>query len=584
PYGSPEWFAGARRVDTVLGTSRAAPAYERGVYPDRYNMQGSASYVTGGHNLKFGFQDSWGQFRRTAYANADLYQNYLNGAPSTVTLLATPARWQENLDANLGIYAQDAWTIKRMTVTYGLRWEYVSERIVGQPAQSGRFANIPGFVDIKLPAWKTFSPRTAVVYDLFGNKKTAVRFGFNRFEAAATTTLAELYDPANVANVTANAVWTDLNRDDIAQGSPGCIYQTPGCEINFANVPKNFGTISLSTFDPKLQRPYSLSYNLGVTHELFPGVAVTAEWFRSYAKNILERNNILRPGTMTGSSTVSNSSYRPVTVFSPIDGSAITMYDPISSAVQQAVANVDTNDPNMKNTYTGFEFNFNAKLPRGGRLFGGSSTDRSVANVCSAATTNPNFLLYCDQSRSGIPWRTQLKLVGTYPLPWWGIQFSGSLQALPGYVLFNNSLPTLQQGSVASPNASLNLPNGAGTVFTVTQTTQYTVCPGNSAAAGCVVGGLVIPGMKQALLNVPLIAPGTELTPRINQVDFSVGKRFTFERFRFEPKIDLFNAFNSSDYYTVRTMVYSTAPGATYKQPGSILQGRIVRLAAVVNW
>jgi len=584
PYGSPEWFAGARRADTVLGTSRTAPAYERGVYPDRYNMQGSASYITGGHNLKFGFQDSWGSFRRTAYANADLYQNYLNAAPSTVTLLATPARWQENLNANLGIYAQDTWTIKRMTVTYGLRWEYVSEKIVGQPPQSGRFANIPGFGDIKLPAWKTFSPRTAVVYDLFGNKKTAVRFGFNRFEAAATTALAELYDPANVANVTANAAWTDLNKDDIAQGSPGCIYQTPGCEINFANVPKNFGTISLSTFDPRLQRPYSLSYNLGVTHELFPGVAVTAEWFRSYAKHILERNNILRPGTMTGSSTVSNSSYRPVTVFSPIDGSAITMYDPISSTVQQAVANVDTNDPNMKNTYTGFEFNFNAKLPRGGRLFGGSSTDRSVANVCSSATTNPNFSLYCDQSGSGIPWRTQLKLVGTYPLPWWGIQFSGSLQALPGYVLFNNNLPTLQQGSVASPNASLNLPNGAGTVFTVTPTTQYTVCPGNSAAAGCVVGGLVIPGMKQASLNVPLIAPGTELTPRINQVDFSVGKRFTFERFRFEPKIDLFNAFNSSDYYTVRTMVYSTATGATYKQPGSILQGRIVRLAAVVNW
>ena len=94
----------------------------------------------------------------------------------------------------------------------------------------------------------------------------------------------------------------------------------------------------------------------------------------------------------------------------------------------------------------------------------------------------------------------------------------------------------------------------------------------------------MINGMNQGSLNVPLIAPGTELTPRINQVDFSVGKRFTFERFRFEPKIDLFNAFNSSDYYTVRTMVYSTATGATYKQPGSILQGRIVRLAAVVNW
>src|SRR5262245_61431807 len=148
---------------------------------------------------------------------------------------------------------------------------------------------------------------------------------------------------------------------------------------------------------------------------------------------------------------------------------------------------------------------------------------------------------------------------------------------LPG-----RALPTLQQGSVVSPNASLNNPNSAGTVFTVTPTTRYAACPGDSAAAGCVVNALVIPGMTQASLNVPLIPTGTELTPRLNQVDFSVGKRFVLERLRLEPKVDIFNVFNSSDYFTVRSLVYSTT--SAYKQPGSILQGRIVRLGAVVNW
>jgi len=584
PYGSPEWLAGARHADTILNTSSNAKTYEYGSYPDRHNVQAALSYLKGGHNIKFGFQNSWGPYNQTAYANADLYQNYLSGAPSTVTLLATPARWKDRLNSNLAIYGQNAWNLKRLTITYGLRWEYVSEQVSGQPAQHGRFANIPAFGDIHLPIWRTFSPRMAVVYDLFGNHKTAIRFGFNRFEGAATTTIASLYNPANMAAVQATAAWTDLNKDNIAQGAPGCVYLTPDCEINFANVARNFGTVSLSTFDPHLRRPYALAYNLGISHELFPGIAVTAEWFRSYAKDILERNNSLRPGTMTGPASVSNPNYRPITVFSPIDGSAITMYDTISPAAQQAVANVDTNDSNIKSVYTGFEFNFNAKLPHGGRLFGGSSTDRTVANMCSAATTNPNFLLYCDQSSYHIPRRTQFKLAGTYPLPWWGVQLSGSLQALPGYILYNNALAPLMQGSVVSPNASLNLPNSAGTVFTVTPTTRYTACPGNSASAGCAVGALVIPGMNQASLNVPLIPTGTELTPRINQVDFSVGKRFNFERLRIEPKIDLFNAFNSSDYYTVRSMVYSTAAGATYKQPGSILQGRIIRLGAVLNW
>jgi len=590
PYGSPEWYAGALHRDSILGTRSNARTFEYGSYPDRHNAQAAVSYVRGGHSLKFGFQDSWGPYNQTAWANADLYQEYLNG-PATVTLLATPARWKDRLNANIAMYGQDAWTLGRVTITYGLRWEYLSEQVSGQPAQSGRFARIPAFGDIHLPIWRTFSPRTAVVYDLFGNGKTAIRFGFNRFEAAATTTNAGIYNPANMATVQASAAWTDLNGDGIAQGELGCVYRAPGCEINFANVPKNFGTVSLANPDPTLKRPHALGYNLGVSHELFPGVAVTAEWFHAVAKNILERNNILRPGSMTEPTSVSNPSYRPVTVFSPIDGHAITMYDPISPAVQQAVAYVDTNDPNLKNVYNGFEFNFNARLPRGARIFGGSSTDRSVANTCSAATTNPNVLIYCDQSKYGIPWRTQFKLVGTYPLPLWGLQFSGSLQALPGYVLHNLvgavNLPPLYQGSGSGTNLnnSLNLPNSAGTVFTVTPTTNYTVCPGDSAAAGCRVGSPVIQGMNQASLNVPLIPTGTELTPRLTQLDFSVGKRFNFERIRLEPRIDLFNALNSSAYFAVRSMVaYSTASNPSYKQPSSILLGRLIRLGAVVNW
>jgi hypothetical protein len=596
PYGSPEWYAGALHRDTALGTRTNAKTFEYGSYPDRHNAQAAASYVRGGHNIKVGFQNSWGGYNQTASANADLYQQYLNGVPSTVVILATPARWKERLNANLGIYAQDAWTIKRMTVTYGLRWEYVSEQVSGQPAQQGRFARIPAFGDIHMPIWRTFSPRMAVVYDLFGNSKTAIRFGFNRFEAAAATGIASLYNPANVQFVQSTITWRPSPLDpnpDVAHGELGCVYvappnpTTPDCEINLAQLPKNFGTVSLSTIDPHIKRPYSLSYNLGVTHELFRGVAVTAEWFHTDLKNILERNNVLRPGALTGPSSVSNPNYRAVTVFSPIDGTPIAVYDPVSAAVQQAVANVDTNDPNLRQSYNGFEFNFNARLQHGITLFGGSFTDRTITNTCSAATTNPNFLLFCDGAKNGIPWRTQFKLAGTYPLPWWGLQLSGSLQALPGY-FFNGGIPTnaylpLQQGGFSTDTSpSLDNPSGANTVFSVTPGTRYTSCPGNSAAAGCAVGALVIPGMNQGSLNIPLIAPASELTPRNTQVDFSLRKRINLERFRLEPRIDLFNALNSSDYYTVKSLVYNqglgTSPNPTYKAPASILLGRVVRL------
>jgi hypothetical protein len=257
------------------------------------------------------------------------------------------------------------------------------------------------------------------------------------------------------------------------------------------------------------------------------------------------------------------------------------MYDTVSAAAQQAVANVDSTDTNIRQTYNAFEFNFNGRLAHGITFFGGTATERTIANVCSAAVTNPNILLYCDQSKSGIPWRTQFKVSGTYPLPWWGIQVSGALQALPGYILGTQALT---QGGAGAPN--LTAVNGLGTAFTVTPTTKYAACPGTSAQNGCVVGNLVIPGMKMASLSVPLVAPSTELTPRLNQVDLSFAKRISFERLKITPKVDIFNMLNSSDYFTVQSLTYQSAAAAAaaYKQPGSILQGRIIRLGAVVNW
>jgi hypothetical protein len=168
-------------------------------------------------------------------------------------------------------------------------------------------------------------------------------------------------------------------------------------------------------------------------------VSVSLEWFHNDSRNIWARTNILRPGTYHDG-VVSNANYRALTVFSPIDGSPITMYDPVTAAVARAVKNVDNNDPDLRQSYNAIEFNVNARLPRGARIFGGSATDRTVANTCSAAATNPNFLNYCDQTRSGMPWRTQFKLAGTYPLPWFGVIVSGSYQGLPGYLLGTQAL------------------------------------------------------------------------------------------------------------------------------------------------
>jgi hypothetical protein len=284
-----------------------------------------------------------------------------------------------------------------------------------------------------------------------------------------------------------------------------------------------------------------------------------------------------------------NPNYRPVTVFSPIDGHAITIYDVASQAVLNAPSNNFTfTDPDQRSTYNGVDVAVNARLPHGGRLFGGTTTERRIVDLCATAVDNPNNLAYCDQHESGIPWKTQLKLSATSPLPWWGLNVSASLQGLPGYTLLR-------------------------TTYTVNRTTRYVVCPGNSAAQGCIVGGLVSPnqlstnitsydGTTTVVTGVQLDAPSTTLTPRTNQVDLGLSKRLKIGRFRFDPKIDLFNALNSSDYYSVRSTSFSPVVGpdgitgraqpslasgtnyTNYRAPARFLQGRIVKLGFNLMW
>ena len=86
------------------------------------NAQASLTFVTGAHALKVGFNDTWGGRHATYDSPAEVGLTYrfntVNGVttPNLITEYATPYSNSENLTANLGIYAQDKWTLKRLTL------------------------------------------------------------------------------------------------------------------------------------------------------------------------------------------------------------------------------------------------------------------------------------------------------------------------------------------------------------------------------------------------------------------------------------------------------------------------------------
>jgi hypothetical protein len=556
---SPEWYANASRRDQTLVTLRNGLANWGGRYPDRFNAQASMAYVTGSHNAKVGFQFNWGTYVNTRETNADLQQVYSNGQPISVTVYNTPLRYKDALLGDLGIYAQDTWTLNRLTLNGGIRFEMLKHEVSKQESGRGRFIGERSFEPIPMPTWKDIAPRFGVVYDLFGNAKTALKFGVNRYNESRTTFFANRYNP--LALTSASLPWTDMNGDDIAQGQLGCTYLTAGCEINLAQLPANFGRVQLNRVDPEFKRVYNIETTAGVQHELLPRVSLSANWYRRTFHRLRVTDNLAR--TM--------SDYIPFNIFNPLTGQPFTIFDVTPAAISR-VDNFDTNaGDERKHIYTGYDVNLQARLPGGGTLFGGFVTERNMRSICDEPD-DPNLLLYCDDWQNDIPFRPTLKMAGTYPLKW-GISVSAAFQSLAGRPL---GLTTTTGNKISGPGYG-DTGSPVGTNFLITRTARYPAnCP-----APCPAGALVAPTLTSASVTVPLVAPGTEFLPRLNQLDLSFAKNFQVGSYRLQGQVDLFNVGNANYVTAYRSTNFGTA---AYQQPSSVLQGRMIRLGMQVKW
>jgi hypothetical protein len=557
PYGTPGWFAGATRRDLARGTVTTAYPIARSIQsPTRRFFSTAASYVTGTHSIKVGVQDTWGYEWFAAYKNADLEQNYTNGVPTSVAAFNSPVVWNNAVDANWGLYAQDTWTYRRVSLSVGARWEYFKASIPEKSSTPGRFGptETRTFGPEVFPIWKDFTPRFGVVYDVTGSARTALKFSVNKYMRQLTDGLTNAYNPIRLQSAT--LTWQDLNGDDIAQGGRGCVFLTPGCEINMAQMPNNFAVVvpgctvihtpgsipcGTSQLDANRTREYSWQYNVGVQHEVLPGVSASVNWFHTRFYNL----------PLTYNTAQTSADYSPVRIVSPMDGSVVTVYN-VSAAAQARVLNLETNATARQRWNNALEFGMTARLRGGANVFGGFGTDLTVEVSCDDPV-NPNSLIYCDERESDKPWLNQIKIAGTMPLPW-GLQLSGALQNYSRYM------------------------STGGAVWLITRTTRYAAgCPGP-----CVPGELVNPTMAVAQMSVPLEPRSLRLSDRINQLDINLGKWVTVRRsLRLQPELAIFNAFNSLAVYGVRSLNYGTT---SFEQPATTLSPRTVRLGLQVKW
>jgi hypothetical protein len=158
----------------------------------------------------------------------------------------------------------------------------------------------------------------------------------------------------------------------------------------------------------------------------------------------------------------------------------------------------------------------------------------------------------------------------------WGFEANASLLSQPVYSTNFNT-------QIGSTYALLSVFSGAQSGFrevnwSISPTTKYPTdcsCPNP--------GGLVDPNLKQGSELVPLIAPGSRLTPRLNQLD--VGFRKTFhihERYTIMAEAQIFNLLNVNtvltESYTLGSTIKPYVAGGPGGQPSAIEAPRMLRL------
>ncbi|MGH3119027.1 MAG: carboxypeptidase regulatory-like domain-containing protein [Gaiellales bacterium] len=519
------------RVDRTLGTEWSAPdtaaRFRRG---PRYVLTSWASYVTGTHRFKSGVSWDFGTQESTSWLGqagvVDLVQEYRLGRPDTVQVFNTPLYFANRLNHDLAFYAQDSWTIERLTLSPGVRVEWINSEIRPQVSGAGRFVPAREFAREEcMPCWgPDVSPRVAAAYDLFGNAKTALKASVGKYMRSEATIFAETYNPMRIQND--RRTWNDLNGDDIAQDT----------EIGPVNTPFDLIGVRTRNPDPNIKRSYQWEFSAGVQRELIPRVSVSANWARRTFRRLMPVTNGINSGR--DNTLVSHSDYTPIPIQNPLKPSETIEVYSISRAKLGLVNEIDRNSDKIKRWNNGFDANINARVG-GGTVFAGASWDRQIRIDCDVA--DPNQLRFCDQSVLDMPYRTMFKAAGTYPLPY-GFEIGGAFQSYAG-------------GSQDVDNNEHWLD------------VDYLVTPS------------VLPGLVQSSVTVPLVQPGTKLLPRMNQLDVRIGKLFTVGRVRLRPQFDVYNATNSSSILAV-----GETYGPALDQVNQILPGRVFGLSTRVDF
>ena len=558
----------------------------------RFSQRASMSYVTGSHAFKTGLQLEQGLVNLGVEVTNNVDYSVRNGIPESITQWATPYYDRARV-RDYGFFVQDQWTMDRLTVNFGVRYEtfYGWVPAITQPA-SGDYSGIEGlrtvggtangwvparrFDEVKgIPDWKDLNPRVGGAFDLFGNGRTAIKASLGRFVSKTGVEITQANNPVATSINTVSRNWSDANGN-----------RTPDCNLanGLANGEcgawnnQNFGGSRASTqyADDVLQgwgnRGNNWDFNTEIEHQIRNGVSLSAGYYRNWFGSFTTSDNTL----------VGPSDYDSYCITAPMDsrlprggGYQVCGLADIKPAKFGQVNTVVTQASNFGKQKRINEFvnvSLSTRLGDGITLGAGVDTGRTLSDQCfnvdspgavaiglvpvqvgGGGFTNPtpHTATTIDGQRTchvvtPMKGNTQIKGFGSYPLPY-DFVVSAILQNIAGpEITAAYAVPT----SAIAPSLGRDL----------------AACGGRSPCT--------------AVAAVPLVVPGTMFADRMTRLDIRLGKRVRFsDRISMQGNFNVFNVFNSA-----AVLVLNTTYGGNWQQPSRTMDGRMIQFSGTINY
>jgi hypothetical protein len=457
-----------------------------------------------------------------------------NGVPSAFWIDNGPV-WSVNVLENHALFFQDKFQVTpKLTLNYGLRFDqyhssYPEQRFGAnghQPCASDNDCEFgPFVVPTVTPAravatFNTLVPRVALIYDLFGNSKTALKASWGRFATNPATSIASLVNPIDL--ITKKYAWdTSYLTADTA------VAATRITPAYVATLEPIFGGAQLTptAVDPDLKDSYTDEYTFGAEQEIAGDVRAHVTVVRKRQKDTFGTYDRLR----------TLSSYRPVQAVDPGADGSVRSADDRTITVWETGVPPDVTDYYLTNkpigdTYDTIEFGVTKRMSDRWQLTSGF--DWTKRRLSSQFSEDPNAVFWDSDNTQTAGWT--FKASGSYAFNH-GVLISLSYNAMKGEPYGRLLTVTEQHLRLADPNRTTPL----------------------------VQGNMMIVAEKV----------GTYYLPAINVINLRAQKEFAIKGTQ---RLDVMvNIFNLTGAETVTGVVQTTS--RFFRQPRTNISGTVVR-------